>query len=209
MTDTFEWTVNLIVIGGMLYLSFVMALAGWVASLRRGEAVTLLPIAGSRSTVIAAQLGLIVVGLILFIPLMLWLWVPLPLRPAAAAIPWLKASGLALFVGGAAFIIWARQTLGRMWGISTSREVKLLPDHRLITAGPYGLVRHPMYCGWWLAVLGLLLIYWTWILALLLLMSLVVFYRRARLEETVLAARFGPEWQRYVSRSKFMFPFIW
>jgi len=53
-------------------------------------------------------------------------------------------------------------------------------------------VRHPMYFGWWVALLGALLIYRTWILALFLAMSLVVFYRRARLEEATLGARLAP-----------------
>ncbi len=201
--------VNVIVIAGMAYLSFVMALAGWVAGLRRGEAVALLPVHGNRSTVLAAQLGLVLVGLLLAAALLFWLWVPLPLPlPAAAALA-LEVVGLALFVGGAVVVVWARQTLGRMWGISTSREVKLLPDHQLVTSGPYRLVRHPMYFGWWAAVLGLLLIYRTWILVLLLVMSLAVFYQRARLEDSVLAARFGAEWQRYIRQAKFIIPFIW
>jgi protein-S-isoprenylcysteine O-methyltransferase Ste14 len=209
--DANLWTgfVNVIVIAGTAYLSFVMALAGWVAGLRRGEAVTLLPVRGDRSTVLAAQLGLVLVGLLLAAVLLFWLWVPLPLPLTAAAALILEVVGLALFVGGAVVVVWARRTLGRMWGISTSRQVKLLPDHQLVTSGPYRLVRHPMYSGWWAAVLGLLLIYRTWILVLLLVMSLAVFYRRARLEDRVLAARFGAEWQRYTSQARFLIPFIW
>jgi protein-S-isoprenylcysteine O-methyltransferase Ste14 len=65
-----------------------------------------------------------------------------------------------------------------------------------------------MYFGWWTVLLGALLIYRTWILVLLLAMSLVVFYRRARLEEATLAGRFGAEWQAYVKRTKFLVPFI-
>lgn len=205
----FDWIVNGVVIAGLAYLSFVMTLGGWVAGLRRGEAVVLLPVPGNRATVLAAQFGLVVVGLVMAVVLMIWLWVPLPLPlPAALALS-LEVAGLALFVAGAAVVVWARRTLGRMWGLSTSRQVKLLPDHQLVTAGPYRLVRHPMYFGWWAAVLGLLLIYHTWILVLLLAMSLAVFYRRARLEETVLAGRFGAEWQRYASQARFLIPFIW
>lgn len=112
------------------------------------------------------------------------------------------------FVAGTALVVWARKTLGRMWGISTSREVKLLPNHQLVTNGPYALVRHPMYFGWWAALFGALLVYRTWVLVLLLIMSLVVFYRRARLEETILAARFGEEWQAYVKRTSFLVPLL-
>jgi len=206
--DTFGWIVNAVVIVGVGYLAFAMALAGWIAGLRRGEAVTLLPARGSGAGALAAQLGLVLVSLVACAVLFYWLWIPLPLAVPPAAALVLAAGGLAIFIAGTLFIVWARRTLGRMWGISTSREVKLLPDHQLIAGGPYALVRHPMYFGWWTALLGALLIYRTWILVLLLAMSLVVFYRRARLEETTLAARFSAEWQAYVKRTKFLIPFV-
>ena len=70
------------------------------------------------------------------------------------------------------------------------------------------MVRHPMYFGWWLSVTGLIATYRTWVLVGLLLMSLVIFYRRAKLEERTLEERFGDEWHSYVVRSKFLAPFI-
>ena len=206
--NLFGWIVNGVVIAGMAYLAFAMALAGWMAGLRRGEAVTLLPARGEGASTLAAQLGLVLVSLIVCAALIYWLWIPLPLAVPPAATPILAVVGLVIFVAGTLFIVWARHTLGRMWGISTSRQVKLLPDHQLIAGGPYAFVRHPMYFGWWVALLGALLIYRTWILALFLAMSLVVFYRRARLEEATLGARFGAEWQAYVKRTKFLIPFI-
>jgi protein-S-isoprenylcysteine O-methyltransferase Ste14 len=205
----FGWIVDIVVIAGVAYLAFAMALAGWIAGLRRGEAVTLLPVRGGLAGTLAAQLGLVLVSLALCAMLFYWLWIPLPLAAPPAAVPILAAGGLVIFFSGALYVVWARRTLGRMWGISTSRQVKLLPDHQLISGGPYALARHPMYFGWWVALLGVLLIYRTWIVVLLLAMSLVVFYRRARLEETTLAARFGAEWQAYVRRTKFLVPFIY
>jgi protein-S-isoprenylcysteine O-methyltransferase Ste14 len=207
--DAFGWIVNAVVIVGVAYLAFAMALAGWIAGLRRGEAVTLLPARGDGAGTLAAQLGLVLVSLVICAVLFYVLWIPLPFAVSPDTVLVLAVGGLAIFVAGTLFIVWARCTLGRMWGISTSREVKLLPDHQLISGGPYALVRHPMYFGWWTALLGTLLIYRTWILVLLLAMSLIVFYRRARLEETTLAERFGAEWQAYVKRTKFLVPFIY
>ncbi len=206
--DTFNLIVNAIVIAGVAYLSFAMALAGWIAGLRRGEAVTLLPARGDGSGALAAQLGLVLVSLVVCAVLFYVLWIPLPLAVSPDIALILEVVGLVIFVAGTLFILWARHTLGRMWGISTSREVKLLPDHQLIDGGPYALVRHPMYFGWWTALLGALVIYRNWLLVLLMVMSLIVFYRRARLEETTLGARFGVEWQAYVERTKFLVPFV-
>ncbi len=206
--DIFNLIVNVIVAVGVAYLAFAMALAGWIAGLRKGEAVTLLPARGNGAGSLAAQLGLVLVSLVVCAVLFYVLWIPLPLAVSPDSALALQVIGLAIFVAGTLFILWARRTLGRMWGISTSREVKLLPDHQLIDGGPYALVRHPMYFGWWTALLGALTIYRTWILVLLLARSLIVFYRRARLEETTLGARFGAAWQAYVKNTKFLVPFI-
>lgn len=89
---------------------------------------------------------------------------------------------------------------------STALEVLL---RNPLQAGPYALVRHPMYFGWWVALVGTVLIYRTWILVLLLGMSLVVFYRRARLEERTRAERFGSAWDKHVARTRFLVPFIY
>jgi len=205
---TFDIIVNGIVLLGLFYLTFVMALAGWFAGLRKGEAVTLLPERGDRSTKTWIQAIFGLASLAVSILLIYVLWIPLPLSISPATANVLKACGLALFLGGLALTFWARQTLGAMWGISTSRQVKLLPDHQLIQSGPYAWVRHPMYLGWWVSLTGLVMIYHTWILLVMLIMSLVIFYRRARLEEQVLAEKFGEEWEAYARRSKSLIPFI-
>lgn len=207
--QTFGLMVNVIVIAGVFYLSVVMTLAGWVAGLRKGQAVTLLPERGNRAWPAWAQAGFVLVALAVSGLLLYVLWIPLPvvLPPATSVV--LTGGGLALFLAGLFATVWARRTLGTMWGISTSYQVKLLPEHHLVQRGPYALVRHPMYLGWWVSLLGLILIYRTWMPVGLLAMSLVAFYRRARLEEVTLAARFGEEWQAYVARSKFLIPFVY
>jgi protein-S-isoprenylcysteine O-methyltransferase Ste14 len=205
----FRLIVNVVVIAGVMYLTFGMALAGWVASLRKGQAVTLLPERGNRRWPAWAQLAFVLLSLVLAGALFYALWIPLPLALSASTALWLTIGGLVLFLAGLILTLWARRTLGAMWGISTSRKVKLLPDHQLIQTGPYALVRHPMYLGWWLSLIGLVLIYHTWLLVGLLAMSLLIFYLRARREEAVLAEKFGEEWQAYVARSKFLIPFIY
>jgi len=206
--DIFSWIVNIIVIVGMAYLTFAMALAGWFAGLRRGEAVTLLPEQGSRTKNLWAQAGIVVVSLVLSAAVIYVLWIPMPLTLSPRAASVLRDIGLVLFVLGTFVVAWARQTLGRMWGISTSREVKLLPDHQLVKAGPYAVVRHPMYSAWWLALVGAILIFWTWILILMLVFSVIVMARRARLEEKVLE-RFGAEWEAYARSTKSLIPFVY
>jgi protein-S-isoprenylcysteine O-methyltransferase Ste14 len=206
---SFSWIINTIVIIGVVYLSFAMALAGWIAGLKRGEAVTLVKTKAGSQHNFLMQIGLVVFALIIAGLLIYWLWIPLPFNPSKESKPIFMAIGLVAFIAGTLFTLWARRTLGRMWGISTSREVKLLPDHQLIDQGPYALVRHPMYFGWWMAMLGLLLIYWTWVIAAFLAFSLVAFYKRARREESVLEERFGERWQSYKKHTKLFIPWIY
>jgi protein-S-isoprenylcysteine O-methyltransferase Ste14 len=58
--------------------------------------------------------------------------------------------GLLMVVSGLAFAVWARVHLGRNW----SGTVTVKEDHELIRSGPYGIVRHPIYTGLLLAILG-------------------------------------------------------
>jgi protein-S-isoprenylcysteine O-methyltransferase Ste14 len=207
--QVFTWVVDIVVILGMAYLTFAMALAGWLAGLRKGEAVTLLPEQGSKRRNLAVQITVAVVSLAICTALIYLLWIPIPLNVSPRGELLLRIFGLVLFLSGAIVVVSARRVLGRMWGLSTSREVKLLPDHQLVKSGPYKLIRHPMYSGWCLALVGAILIYRTWILVLLLAFSLLVFVRRARLEEKVLADRFGAEWQAYAASTKSLIPFIY
>jgi len=207
--DVLARIVDIVVIVGMAYLVFAMALAGWIAGLRRGEAVTLFSEQGSRARSLALQIGLGIVSLGVCGALTYLLWIPIPLNVSSRNHSFLQIIGLGLFVVGTVVVLWARQTLGRMWGLSTSREVKLLARHQLVKSGPYRLIRHPMYSGWWLALIGAVLIYRTWILVVLLASSVLEMARRARLEERALSERFGAEWEDYAASTKALIPFIY
>ncbi|MBN1536486.1 MAG: isoprenylcysteine carboxylmethyltransferase family protein [Anaerolineales bacterium] len=208
-TTIFNLIVDIIVILEGAYLSFAMALAGWIAGLKGGEAVTLVKTRDGNPRGMAAQMFLAAAAIIMTAVLFYSLWIPITGNLSEENKTICKGVGLVLFALGVLFTLWARQTLGRMWGISTSREEKFLPDHQLIDQGLYAIVRHPMYFGWCLAVLGLLLIYWTWIVFILFVSSLIVFYKRACREEDILAARFGEQWQAHVKRTNFFAPWIY
>jgi len=121
----------------------------------------------------------------------------------------LNLTGLVIFLCGCAFVLWARRTLGKMWGLSTSRNVKLRDDHQIIQDGPYAFVRNPMYFGWWVAMFGLVLVYPTWVVLLFLAFSVVAFIGRARREDAVLAERFGEAWTEYKKHTRFLIPYIY
>ena len=184
---TFDWIAAIIVIVTLVYVSFVLTLRDWFAGLRRGQAVSLLPERGGRKWPMWAQVVMVVLGLILCAVMFYFLWIPLPVGWSENVAQFLALIGLCVYMAGCAFMLWARRTLGRMWGISTSQQVKLLDNHQLVQSGPYAFVRHPMYFGWWVAMFGLTLLYPVWMVFLLFVFSVISFAGRAKREEAALA----------------------
>jgi protein-S-isoprenylcysteine O-methyltransferase Ste14 len=128
-----------------------------------------------------------------------WGRVVLPLTPMVV---WV---GFGATVAGLLFAIWARCTLGRMW----SGRVTLKEEHALVERGPYGLVRHPIYTGLVLALLGTALARDTalvWVGTLLVVAGLIL---KLKQEERLLESHFGPAYAEYRSRVKGLIPLIW
>lgn len=206
--NIFNWIAASIVIVTMIYVSFVLTLADWFAALRKGEAVTLLPERKGRKWPLWTQAVIIFIGMALCVPLFYYGWIPLFDVSSSAALA-LGVIGLILYLAGLVFVLWARRTLGKNWGLSTSQQVKLLDDHQLIQSGPFAFVRHPMYFGAWVLFLGLTLLYPVWAIFILFLSTLIAFSGRARREESALEERFGNLWLEYKKRTKFLIPFIY
>lgn len=124
------------------------------------------------------------------------LWRSLPVTLSATGRIAALAIGTVLGAAGATFYLWGRWTLGDMYNISSSLGTELYAGQRLVAAGPYSLVRHPMYLGLFAAAAGGLLVYRTWTLVFMLatLPGAVV---KARHEERLLAADLGGEWAAY------------
>jgi protein-S-isoprenylcysteine O-methyltransferase Ste14 len=124
------------------------------------------------------------------------LWRPLP----GARTVTLRRVGLVigspLLAFGAGLYHVARRDLGTMHQTSTAFGVRLYADHRLVTTGVYGKVRHPMYGAVMVATIGALFLYRTWatVAALSLVVSVIL---RARREDAALEEAFGDEWGRY------------
>jgi len=64
--------------------------------------------------------------------------------------PAVRICGAIVCAAGMGFAVWARVHLGRNWGVPMS----LREGHELITSGLYRIVRHPIYTGILLAMLG-------------------------------------------------------
>ena len=74
------------------------------------------------------------------------------------AINFESIAGLTIQVAGLAFADWARRTLGKNW----TGRITTGGSQELVMQGPYRLVRHPIYSGLLLAVLGTAIVMGRW-----------------------------------------------
>lgn len=115
---------------------------------------------------------------------------------------WLKTLAVLLVAMGIAIAIWARRHLGQFW----SARVTLKVDHQLIQSGPYTWVRHPIYSGLLLALVGSALFVGEWRALLGVLLLYLGFWQKAWREERLLEQQFGIDYQQYRTRTGRLLP---
>ena len=85
----------------------------------------------------------------------------------------------------------------------------LYRDHELVRSGPYRIVRHPIYAGMLAMYLATALIRSSWPLALI---GLAIFVTgteiRVRIEDRLLASRFGQRFEEFKASTPAYLPFV-
>lgn len=98
---------------------------------------------------------------------------------------------------------WAVRALGDEWRL----KAVVTEDHKLVTAGPYAFVRHPVYLSLFSMMLGSgLMVCGNARLALACAIFAVGTEIRVRAEEGLLRERFGAEFERYRKSVKAWLP---
>jgi len=123
--------------------------------------------------------------------------------PQSASIPCFWAGAL-LTLAGLLFSVWARVYLGRNW----SGTVTLKQGHELVTTGPYGIVRHPIYTGVLLAFVGSALARGDFAGVLAVALVAGSFWRKLRMEERWMREVFGEQYVTYSMRVAALVPFV-
>ena len=121
-----------------------------------------------------------------------------PVNPVVSSI------GLILCVAGMAFLVWARQRLGKNW----SQTVSVKIGHELATSGPYSYVRHPMYTGGLIACIGSAIVAGGAFIFLLIILG-ALFIWRVGAEDRLMTQLFPNEYPDYKKRTKALIPFVW
>ncbi|HEX4534654.1 MAG TPA: isoprenylcysteine carboxylmethyltransferase family protein, partial [Rhizomicrobium sp.] len=108
-----------------------------------------------------------------------------------------------VMIVGFAFAWWARIYLGKLW----SGNITTKADHRVVDRGPYAIVRHPIYTGILIAVLGTMIAKGTLLGIVGAVIITLGLWMKARLEEKFLRAQLGAEaYDNYRRRVPMLMP---
>ena len=130
-------------------------------------------------------------------------WWPFP--PSFAGEVVLAVVAVMLAFGSSVFALLAARTLGKQW----TYRARVIEGHELITAGPYSVVRNPIYLGMFGMLLATGLVYSRWwnflgAIAFFLIGNQI----RIRAEEKLLRETFGSQFDEYARRVPAILPRI-
>ncbi len=115
--------------------------------------------------------------------------------------------GVAILFLGVAFLGWIVKSLGWRGLIAYSELKPQLTSQKLVTEGPYSLVRHPAYLAHTLILVGIFLMTAFLGNAILALVDFITsYFVTARLEEKELLVRFGDDYRNYMNEVPAFFP---
>jgi protein-S-isoprenylcysteine O-methyltransferase Ste14 len=104
---------------------------------------------------------------------------------------------LAMALGAIVLAASAKKRLGKHWALAA----RVVDGHHLVTSGPFGRVRHPLYTAMGMLCLSAIIGLSSWLGAVLAcLLFLVGTSLRARAEESLLIEAFGREYEEYRRR---------
>jgi protein-S-isoprenylcysteine O-methyltransferase len=112
---------------------------------------------------------------------------------------------MALAIGSVWFVSAAVRTLGDQWSLAA----RVLEGHKLITSGPYNVVRNPIYTGMFgmLLATGLAISHWIGLI-----IGVIVYILgtavRVHSEEKLLREMFGQQFEAYARKVPAVVPFL-
>ena len=110
---------------------------------------------------------------------------------------WLRWVGFSVGWLGVLLTGWSELELDRQF----SPQLQLRQDHQLITSGPYGTIRHPLYTGIFTFGLSLALVSANWFFVAFFVVSLLGLGLRVPKEERMMVEQFGEDYRTYMQRT--------
>ncbi len=116
----------------------------------------------------------------------------------------LRIAGVVFYSLGLLIAISGRIQLGKNW--ANLEDYQVMQEQKLVEQGIYRWIRHPIYSGDLLLVLGVELALNSWLVLLIIPLAAVV-YRQAKEEEKILSQAFS-DYPAYRERTKMFLPFV-
>ncbi len=112
--------------------------------------------------------------------------------------------GVVVLTLGLGFTVWARRVLGKNW----SGRIAIKEDQQLVRAGPYRSIRHPIYTGGLIAILGTAVASGRISGFLALGLASAALGLKIRIEERWLMKEFGDRYAEYRRTSWMLVPYL-
>lgn len=107
------------------------------------------------------------------------------------------------------FTLWSYRTIGKNWVHALEQtEFAQKKDNKLVTEGPYRIVRNPIYLGSFTFILSLAFLASNWLILLPAIIIVALIYTRISGEEKMLLDRFGNEYREYLKKTPRIIPRI-
>jgi len=138
-------------------------------------------------------------GLIVYIPAIFRFQVSSLLSSLTVQIFGLIVTGSGCFI-----CILAREYLASNW----SGKVVTQENHALIKIGPYKFVRHPIYSGVLVMMLGASFIIGNFMSFYWVLLCFLGLFQKSKAEEKLLTEKFGESYEQYKKETKMLIPYL-
>lgn len=128
-----------------------------------------------------------------------------PFVPSYAANIAIQIFAAALSVSAVFLTMASIRELGKQWSL----EARLVEGHKLVTTGPYDLVRHPIYTAMLakLIATGIVISHWAVLIGAVAVFLIGTFIR-TRFEEKLLSEAFGEKFAEWKARVPGLIPFL-
>jgi len=146
---------------------------------------------------------LVVLTPIELVIILIYAWGPVWMNWADLVFPiWIYWLGVVLMVVSIPLMGWVHRTLGKHY--SYALETK--EEQMLVTTGPYGRVRHPLYSAHNLFNLGMVLLTAYIPLVVFAVIGVPITYLRMKDEERMMMEQFGSKYEEYMKKTGRIFP---
>ncbi|WP_088228031.1 isoprenylcysteine carboxylmethyltransferase family protein [Desulfosporosinus sp. FKB] len=144
-----------------------------------------------------------ILSLVMLLSIVIYVISPSWLQVFSLSLPlWLRLTGLALSLATLPLLYWTHRALGRQY----SPDLDLKEGHKLITRGPYSIIRHPMYTILIVFMISISLFSASTLIFLPHMAALLLLLLRLGKEEAMLIEKFGADYQKYMLKTGRLLP---